>query len=532
MGRVRAVIAVALTVALGGCGSDDGSAGGGGDPLSYLPADAGSVVVVDTDLGGAPAKALEDAMRAHPLEGKGFEEQLRGLASDLGLPWEDLEPLLGNDLIVGTPGLGLLSRASRSGEDLAIVGAIEVEDEGKLRELLEGPLNFKKIGEESGADLYAEEENEASVAIENGTLVFADRRETLAQALRTHDGPATQRFSRRDLGRATTGLPGDAPITLYANLARVTGQPDLRGMRKVKWVDALRTGAVTIGGRDGAVVADAQATTDPAGLTDADLPFAPGTPATAVPTRPDTVDSGSANQSQTTTFLLDLLRAWRPTGRFAQDVATVERQRGIDFDEEVLRQFDGPSSSALSADGSFGARSAVRDPKRMERTLRKIAPDVPRLAQDLDPLRKEGLALLLLFAPDAPVGTSVLGESDVTVERVDGERALYRISDLAAQVEGPEETTAEVPDEIVFGLLGDAFVVASDVPRARAAARQRTAPVPGVRGAGVMRARGQGPLRPLVQRVLGFDPGPRADLTGSIDATRARVRATARVRMP
>jgi len=120
----------------------------------------------------------------------------------------------------------------------------------------------------------------------------------------------------------------------------------------------------------------------------------------------------------------------------------------------------------------------------------------------------------------------------VTVERVDGERALYRIADLAAEVVGPEETTAEVPDEIVFGLLGNAFVVASDVPRARAAARQRTAPVPGVRGAGVMRARGQGPLRPLVQRVLGFDPGPRADLTGSIDATRARVRATARVRMP
>ena len=535
MGRVRALIAVVLAVAVGGCGSDDGSAGGGGDPLGYLPADAGSLVVVDTDLDSAPVKALEDALRAHPLEGKGFEEQLRGLASEFALPrWEDLEPLLGNDLVVGTPGLGLLSRASRSGEDLAIVGAIEVEDEGKLRKLLEGPLNFKKIGEESGADLYGEEGVEGPpVAIDDGgMLVFADRRETLVQALRTHDGPTAERFGQADLRRATAGLPGGAPITLYANLARVTGQPDLRAMRKVKWVDALRTGAVTIGGRDGAVVADAQATTDPAGLTDADLPFAPGTPATEAPTREDTVNSGSANQSQTTTFLLALLRAWHPTGQFAQDVATVERERGIDFDEEVLGQFDGPSSSALGADGSFGARSAVRDPKRMERTLRKIAPDVPRLAQDLDPLRKEGLALLLLFTPDAPVGTSVLGESDVSVERIDGERALYRITDLAGEVEGPEETTAQVPNEIVFGLLGDVFVVASDLPRGRAAARRRTTPVPGVRGAGVLRVRGQGPLRPIAQRVLGLDPGPRADLTGSIDATRDRVQASARVRMP
>ena len=240
--------------------------------------------------------------------------------------------------------------------------------------------------------------------------MFANTRETLAQALKAHDDPAGERFTRTQLDRATAALPLEAPVRVYVNLARLSGQPELRAMRKVKWVDALRTGAVTVSGSDGAVVVDAAANTEAEALRDDDLPFPPGAPATEAPTRRDTVNSGSANQSRTTTFLLDVLRAWRPTGRFAKDVATVERERGIDFDKEVLRQFEGPSSSALSADGTFGARSTVRDPDRMERTLRKVAPDVPRLAQDLDPLRAEGLALLLLFAPDAPVGTSVLGD--------------------------------------------------------------------------------------------------------------------------
>jgi hypothetical protein len=303
-------------------------------------------------------------------------------------------------------------------------------------------------------------------------------------------------------------------------------------MRKVKWVNALGTGGLTVSGSGGAVIVDAAANTDAGALRDVDLPFPPGAPATEVPVRPDTVDSGSANQSQTTTFLLDVLRAWRPAGRFAHDVATVERKRGIDFDKEVLRQFDGPSSSALAADGSFGARSTVRDPKRMERTLREVAPDVPRLAQDLDPLRTEGLALLLLFAPDAPVGTSVLGNSQVTVERIAGERALYRMANLDRDPGGSGGQTGVGPDEIVFGLLGDAFVVASDEAQARAAAGQRTAPVPGTRGASVMHWRANGALRGLGERALGFDPGPRAEMTAGVQAGRGRLRATARLRMP
>jgi hypothetical protein len=464
-------------------------------------------------------------MRPRVLKGRGLKELV---AESIGAPsWESIEVLVGNEMVVGTPGIGPLALGSRGPEDNAFVGAIELDDEQSMRGALER-AGYSKSGTEHGADVY--EGGGPAIAFDDGTLVFAYTRATLAQALgRRSEGGG---FTRAQVDRATAGLPRDAPVRLYLNLPRLSAQPELRGMRKVKWVDALRTGAVTVAGSDGALVVDAAANTEAESLRAADLPFPPGAPATEAPTRADTINSGSANQSRTTTFLLELLRAWRPAGRFAKDVATVERKRRIDFDEEVLRQFDGPSSSALGADGSFGARSTVRDPERMERTLRQVAPDVPRLAQDLDPLRAEGLALLLLFAPDAPVGTSVLGDSDVTVERIDGERALYRMGNLDRDPAGAGGQAGVGPDGIVFGLIGDAFVVASDERRARDAAREPTAPVPGARGASVVHWRATDALRGLFQRAVGVDPGPNAQMTGSVQAGRERVRATARLRMP
>ena len=84
----------------------------------------------------------------------------------------------------------------------------------------------------------------------------------------------------------------------------------------------------------------------------------------------------------------------------------------------------------------------------------------------------------------------------------------------------------------MFGLIGDVFVVASDERRARAAAREPTAPVPGsARRERHARARDRSAARPG-PAVLGVDPGPRGEMTGSVQASRERLRATARLRMP
>jgi hypothetical protein len=476
--RLRIAAALLVGIALAGCGGDDGGGGSGPpDLFAYLPSDAGAVAVVDLNLDGEPVRALEDALQPHVLEGNRDFEQLA--ASTAGAPsWDLIEVLIGDRMVVGAPE-ELSTFDSLDAGASAFVGAVELDDETSMRGALER-VSYSKSGSEHGADIY--EGGGPPVAFDDGVLVFAYSREVLTQALERQEAGGVL-FTREQMDRATTGLPADAPVRVYVNLARITGQRALRGMRKVPWVDALRTGALTVSGSDGALVVDAVANTEAESLTDGDLPFPPGAPATEAPTRRDAVNSGSANQSQTTAFLLEVLRAWRPAGRFAKDVATVERKRRIDLDEEVLRQFDGPSSSSLTSTGQFGARSTVADPRRMERTLRMIAPDV-------------------------------LSDSEVDVERVDGQRALYRMG------------------KIVFGLIGDAFVVASDERLAQEAARAPTAPVPGTRGASVLHARATDQLRGLAERAIGFDPGPRGELTGSVQASRDRLHATARLRMP
>ena len=51
----------------------------------------------------------------------------------------------------------------------------------------------------------------------------------------------------------------------------------------------------------------------------------------------------------------------------------------------MLRQFNGPSASAVSVDGeTFAARSTVRDPERLKRLLPRLAPHLPRLVAGLE----------------------------------------------------------------------------------------------------------------------------------------------------
>jgi hypothetical protein len=211
-----------------------------------------------------------------------------------------------------------------------------------------------------------------------------------------------------------------------------------------------------------------------------------------------------------------------------RDVATLERELDLDFEEEVLKQFNGPSASLLSPDGEFAARSEVADPKRLSETLRRIYPNLGKIVQDLDSLRTAGLSILLLLAPDAPVSPSVLGDSPVKVEPVEGEKDLYRISNLpqpdpSAGV--PPE--ANFPEEIWFGLIDGVFVVASSEQRARDIAQRNPADkVDDATGASVTRA-DLSPHRRRIADLLDTDPGPLGEYRGWLHATTERLRGSA-----
>ena len=68
-------------------------------------------------------------------------------------------------------------------------------------------------------------------------------------------------------------------------------------------------------------------------------------------------------------------------------VEALERREGLRFEDEILRQFAGPSFTVLRPRGdgevAFGARSALRDPDAMRELLPRLAPALPGILEAL-----------------------------------------------------------------------------------------------------------------------------------------------------
>lgn len=497
-----------------GCG--EASSGGLGKPLAYFPANAGALVVVSTNLDSSRYSELNGPLGKSFFGGSGLKDAIRKQVDHPPLVnFGDVEHVLGNDLVVGTtaPG-GLLP-----GNDRPFLAALELKDVSRFRDLLDRIPGNRSDGEAHGAEIYSV--SGLSLAIDGRMAVAAETRDDLVAALDRARQPG--HLTDAQFAGATAALPSDdAVVRGYGDLRGVFENPVLARFKTVRWVKALRAGGVTFSLDGAKLVVDAAANTDPRGLEPADLPLVEGDSPPPLPSVPGRVTSASANQSQTTVFLLRAFRAAYPSSAFVRDVASIERDLHIDFEREVLRQFDGPSASELDLAGGFAARSAVRSPARMRALLPQLAPRLPQLVQDLDGLRGTGRALLLLFAPDAPVATTAAaGGVRLTPARAPGAQ-LYRVSGL----------TGEGPHEIFLGLVGHVFVVASDEQRARAIATARVLPpVAGSRGAAVAAADfSQVASGPLLGRLglstQGFGPS-----SGWLQATTSRLRAHAELEL-
>jgi len=274
---------------------------------------------------------------------------------------------------------------------------------------------------------------------------------------------------------------------------------------------------IAVSGKD--VRAEATLEADPSQVRPTDLPIQPGAEPPALVGSLRQFAGGSVNQSQTTVFLMRAARAVFPRSRFVRDVRRLERAHKINFEREVLRQFNGPSATLLSPNGPFAARSAVGDPRRLARTIRRLAPDLGRVVEDLQALESEGLALLLLFAPDAPVSHGVLGRSRVKIKRLPGQRDFYRLKGLRRG-----------PPKVFFGLHKGVFVVGSSERRAKAIATAPAQRPAGITGASVTRA-DLGTMRQLITRAVGIDLGRLGQMTGSLSTTPARMRASLAVEL-
>jgi hypothetical protein len=157
----------------------------------------------------------------------------------------------------------------------------------------------------------------------------------------------------------------------------------------------------------------------------------------------------------------------------------LESREGLRFEDEVLRQFSGPSATLFrpgtGGDTEFAARSTLRDPARMRELLPRLAPALPGILEGLEGLRAPGLALLLFTAPDAPLTPQAFGLLRAVRVKPLGAADLYAVSGLDPRNGRP------LPDGLVYGVIGDVFVVGSTRELAERAA---TMPVASAKGAG------------------------------------------------
>jgi hypothetical protein len=121
----------------------------------------------------------------------------------------------------------------------------------------------------------------------------------------------------------------------------------------------------------------------------------------------------------------------------------VAKALGIDIDRDVVDQFTGDATVSVSLDGKVAFRSELADPAAMKRTLAKIAPRLERLEPGED------------IGVTTPPGS---GEGLYAIARPNGEK-------------------------LVFGIVGESFVAASDPARAAQVGGQSPSTVDGAEGA-------------------------------------------------
>jgi hypothetical protein len=230
-------------------------------------------------------------------------------------------------------------------------------------------------------------------------------------------------------------------------------------------------------------------------LSDEDLPIAPGDEAPPVIEREGEIGLGIRDLAHIVRFAENAGQAIDPAGfgDYAQAKKTIDRQLGVSLDNDLVAQVTGNVSASVSIDGGFGVRAELKDPAAFRRTLAKVADVLPS------------------FAEGAGFGT-------VALSKPKADEDFYAL----AQPDG---------DSVIFGVVDDVLVVASDARRAGALAGDEPTAVDGAKGSVVVGADAE----QLVNTLLGeFGPAlgipdlgglgtglitrPLGDLTGYVGA--------------
>jgi hypothetical protein len=436
--RLTTLIALLASSALvaAGCGGGSGSATE--DALGFVPEDAPFVMAIDTDPDGEQWQNVNDLLAKFPGSGQAKSQFKEGVKQGSGGKIEydrDIEPLLGNDLVIA-----ITDPQGFAKDEPPVVVAMKIEDEDKAREL--ASADSDKIGTVDGADIYETSGSSGFVAIADGSLVATRTREDIEAAIeRQADGAGMTEDGFEDL---LAGVENDGILRMGFDMAAVLDAV-LGGAeaKKVPWVAALGNYGQAFRAEDDGIAYDFNLTTED--VAPEDLPLAEGAESPAVVRRAGEIGFGIRNAAQTFHFGEEVAKETDPAGfdKYMKEKERAAKVLGIDIDRDIVDQFTGDATVSVSLDGKVAFRSEVADPAAMKQTLAKIAPRLERLK------------------PGEDIG--------VTTPPGSGE-GLYAIARPGGQ-------------KLVFGLVGESFVAASDAARAAQVGGQSPSAIEGAEGA-------------------------------------------------
>jgi hypothetical protein len=494
MRRPLAILLALSALVVAGCGGGGDSGSPLDSALSYLPKDAPFAVAVDTNLDGDQYRALQALLKKFPFSGQVKDSLRQQLEQGTNVDFNgDVKPVLGNPFVIGATDAASFTGSSGN---TAFVAAIKAKDKDALGKLID-KTNPNKTGEASGAALY--EENGSVFAVKDDTVVFAADKQQLTQALKRADGG--DHLTEDAFNKGLEGLPGSALARVYIDVeALLKSDPATADARSIKWVDALRTLGATVVAADHGIDVDFRVRTE-GDLSDADLPIAPGDEAPEVIKQEGEVGLGIRDLAHIVKFGENAGQAVDPAGfgDYVKAKKTIDKQLGVSLDNDLIGQLTGNVSATVSLDGKFGVRAQLKDPKAFDRTLAKVADVLPS------------------FAEGAGFGT-------VGLSKPKGAQDFYAL----AKPNG---------SAVVFGVMGDALVVANDPGRAGQLAGAQPSAVAGAKGSVVLNANAEQLVNALLARfgpALGLgDLGglggalftrPLGDLTGFMSASTGELR--------
>jgi hypothetical protein len=430
------ILALGAILAAAGCGGGSGSALD--DTLAFLPKNTTFAAAIDTNLDGDQYHALAKLLNRFPFSSQiraSLEQQLEQSSGGISFN-DDAKPVLGNPIVVGSTQTGALGSTPSS-----FIFAMKAKDGGKLDDLVK-KLHARKAGEASGGTLYST--SDLTFAVKDDFIVFAEDEAQLKSALERAGGD--NHFDEDTFNKGLGGLPGDALVRVYTDVeALLKNDPNSAGARNVKWISSLRQVGLTVKANDDSIDIDFRARTE-GDLSDSDLPIAAGDDAPPVIKRPGEIGIGIRDLAHVIQFGQDAGQAVNPAGfgDYERAKKTIDRQLGVSLDDDLIAQLTGNVSATVALDGGFGVRADLKDPRRFERTLAKVADVLPSFA------RGAGFGTVGLSKPKP-------GQKFYALARPHG-------------------------GAVVFGVVGNTLVVANDSKRAAELATEQPTDVPDAKG--------------------------------------------------